>query len=82
MDTDEKLLISRTEDLFRLCDKYASARFSDFLDGAELVSIRDNVVIPFDYNVMFFGGFEVYFTFIASRHDLNCSKCSRQSSQI
>lgn len=57
MDADEKLLISKTEDLFRLCDKYASARFSDFLDGRELVTIRDNVVIPFDYNVMFFGGF-------------------------
>lgn len=57
MDADEKLLISKTEDLFRLCDKYASARFSDFLDGRELVTIRDNVIIPFDYNVMFFGGF-------------------------
>lgn len=57
MDSDEKLLISKTEDLFRLCDKYASARFSDFLDGSELRTIRDNVVIPFDYNVMFFGGF-------------------------
>lgn len=57
MDADEKLLISRTEDLFRLCDKYASARFSDFLDGAELATIYDNAVIPFDYNVMYFGGF-------------------------
>ena len=57
MDAPDKLLISKTEDLFRLCDKYASARFSDFLDGAELVSVKENVVFPFDYNVEFFGGF-------------------------
>ncbi len=57
METDDKLLISKTEDLFELCDKYASPRFSDFLDGAQLALIRDNVVFPCDFNVMFFGGF-------------------------
>ncbi len=57
MNTDEKLLISKTEDLFRLCDKYSSARFSDFLDGAELATIEDKVVFPFDYNVLIYGGF-------------------------
>ena len=57
MNTDEKLLISKTEDLFRLCDKYSSARFSDFLDGDELATVEDKVVFPFDYNVLVYGGF-------------------------
>lgn len=57
MEADEKLLLSKTEDLFRLCDKYASPRFSDFLDGAELALVYDKAVIPYDYNVMFYGGF-------------------------
>lgn len=58
MDNDEKILVSKTEDLFRLCEKYATPRFSDFLDGREQLTIRENVVFPFDYNVMFFGGFD------------------------
>ncbi len=57
MELDEKLLLKKTEDLFRLCDKYSTARFSDFLDGGELAVIEDKAVIPFGYNVMFFGGF-------------------------
>ncbi len=57
MDTPEKLLLSRTEDLFRLCDKYATARFSDFLDGAELAVIADKAVIPYNYNVAYYGGY-------------------------
>ncbi len=57
MDNDEKLLISKAEDLTRLCDKYAVPRFSDFLDGAELATIRDKAIIPYNYNVMYFGGF-------------------------
>ena len=58
MEADDKLLISKTEDLFKLCDKYASPRFSDFLDGAQLAVIRDNVVFPCDFKVHFFGGFD------------------------
>lgn len=58
MEFDEKILIAKTEDLFVLCDKYCSVRFSDFLDGAELALIEDKVVIPCGYNVMFFGGFD------------------------
>lgn len=57
MDTNEKLLCARAEDLFSLCDKYCSARFSDFLDGREQAVIHDNVVFQHGYNVMFFGGF-------------------------
>lgn len=58
MNSDEKLLISKVGDLFRLCDKYAAAQFSDFLDGAELATVREKAVIPYDYNVMFYGGFD------------------------
>lgn len=55
---DKKILLSRTNDLFKLCDKYASPRFSQFLDGAEIADIRDNIHFPYGYNVMFWGGFE------------------------
>ena len=58
METSDKLLISKTEDLFKLCDKYASPRFSDFLDGAELRVIKEKVFFPADYNVVFYGGFD------------------------
>lgn len=44
--------------MFKLCDKYASPRFSQFLDGAEIADIRDNIHFPYGYNVMFWGGFE------------------------
>lgn len=57
MDAQEKLLISKTEDLFSLCEKYAAPRFSGFLDGAEQAIIADNVIFPCDYNVLLFGGF-------------------------
>ena len=57
MDTDEKLLLSKTDDLFRLCNKYATARFSDFLDGAELSIIDDKTVMPFDCNIAYYGGY-------------------------
>ena len=56
MDIDEKLLLSKTDDLFRLCNKYATARFSDFLDGAELSIIDDKTVMPFDCNIAYYGG--------------------------
>lgn len=44
--------------MFALCGKYASARFSQFLDGGEAADIRDNVHFPYGYNVMFWGGFD------------------------
>ncbi|MGN0182526.1 MAG: RNA-binding protein [Candidatus Ornithomonoglobus sp.] len=55
---DDKLLIARTEDLFSLCDKYCCARFSDFLDGAEQAVISDNLVFPYGYNTLLYGGFD------------------------
>lgn len=58
MTPADKLLTAKTEDLFKLCDKYCSPRFSDFLDGAEQAVIRDEVVFPVDYNVAVYGGFD------------------------
>lgn len=57
-DRNDKLLLARTADLFRLCDKYACARFSDFLDGAEQAVIVDSGAVQYGYNVLMFGGFE------------------------
>ena len=57
-DNSDKLLLARTADLFRLCGKYACARFSDFLDGAEQAVIEDSHAIEYGYNTMLFGGFE------------------------
>lgn len=53
---ENKLLIPRIDDLFRLCDKYACARFSPFLDGGEIAEIEDSYVMPYGCNVMWFGG--------------------------
>lgn len=57
MTDGDKLLAAKTEDLFRLCEKYAEPRFSAFLDGGEAAFIEDSVVFPFGFNTMFFGGF-------------------------
>ena len=56
MTDSDKLLLAKTEDLVRLCDKYAAAVFSDFLDGGEIAAIRDGFYFPCGYNFMFFGG--------------------------
>lgn len=56
-EQNDKLLLAKTADLFRLCEKYACARFSDFLDGAEQAVIEDSGIVPFGFNVMLFGGF-------------------------
>lgn len=58
MNYDKKLLTAKAEDLFDLCDKYSSARFSDFLDGAEQAIINKEFIIPYGYNVMLYGGFD------------------------
>lgn len=58
MESQDKLLVSKTEDLFSLCDKYSQSRFSGFLDGGEQAVIHDNVFFPCDYNVIFYGGFD------------------------
>ncbi len=58
MDSDDKLLTAKAEDLFSLCGKRCCAQFSDFLDGAEQAVITDRVIFPFGYHVMLFGGFD------------------------
>lgn len=58
MNSDDKLLAAKTEDLFSLCGRRCCAQFSDFLDGAEQAVIADNVVFPYGYNTMLFGGFD------------------------
>lgn len=58
MNTDKKLLLAKTEDLFTLCDKHCEAKFSSFLDGAETAVIEDDFSVPYGYNTMFFGGYE------------------------
>lgn len=53
---EKKILISRTDDLFSMCEKYAKARFSPFLDGGELAYLEDNYIIRAGFNVKLFGG--------------------------
>lgn len=54
--TTNKILLSKTKDLFRLCEKYSTERFSAFMDGGELAFIEDNVTFPYGFNIMLFGG--------------------------
>ena len=58
METADKILLSRINDIFRLCEKYSCERFSPFLDGGEIAVIEDNMHFPYGFNTMYFGGFE------------------------
>lgn len=58
MEASDKLLISKINDLFRLCEKHSCAKFSAFLDGGEIAVIQDNLIFPYGFNTMFFGGFD------------------------
>lgn len=53
---EEKLLIARVNDLFRLCEKNASAKFTNFLNENEQSVIREE--FSYNENCMFFGGYE------------------------
>lgn len=57
MDTDDRLLIAKTEDLFVMCEKHCAAKFSSFLSGGELALIEDKLNIPYGFNTMIFGGY-------------------------
>lgn len=57
MTDKDKLLGAKAEDLFRLCSKHASPKFSAFLDGGEAAYLEDNFRMPYGFNTMFFGGF-------------------------
>lgn len=54
---EKKELISRINDLYKLCEKHASAKFSHFLNENEIVIIKDNAINQNGFNVRFFGGY-------------------------
>lgn len=56
-EQDKKLLTAKIEDLFGLCEKYCEPRFSDFLDGAEQAAVNREVLFPYGFGVMIYGGF-------------------------
>lgn len=58
MNSEEKLLVAKINDLFRLCDKYQTPQFSDFLNEAECEIIKKNIGDSLGYNCCFFGGYE------------------------
>lgn len=58
MTAEEKLITAKVEDLFDLCDKYSSEKFSSFLDGGELAVVEDNVKFPYGFNTMLWGGYK------------------------
>jgi RNA-binding protein YlmH len=58
LTAEEKLLLAKVEDLFRLCDKYSAPQFSAFLNEAEKAFIEKNVGVRMGYNSCFFGGYD------------------------
>lgn len=55
---EEKLLIAKIDDLYKKCDKYASAVFSAFLDPASQAIVAEKCGSRVGYNVKMFGGFD------------------------
>ena len=55
---DTKLILAKTDDLFKLCQRRSEAVFSDFLDGGERALIEDSFRMPYGYNTLFFGGYD------------------------
>lgn len=58
MNEEEKLLIAKTQDLFRLCDKHCTAQFSFFLNEAQIALIQKEIGAKLGYNCRYFGGYE------------------------
>ena len=56
MNDDDKLLLARTEDMYRLCDKYSAARFSHFYNEAQADTVF-TISQRVGYNTCFFGGY-------------------------
>ncbi|MGN0107051.1 MAG: RNA-binding protein [Hominilimicola sp.] len=56
---DSKLIKAKIGDLFDLCGKHCEAKFSSFLDGGEIALIEDEFHIPYGYNTMLFGGYDM-----------------------
>lgn len=57
MSGEEKLLLSKCEDLFSKCDKYQMPCFSQFLNETERAFIEKEVFARVGYNCSFFGGY-------------------------
>ena len=57
MTSEEKLIVAKTEDLYRLCDKHVKQQFSVFLNEAEQAFIKNNNGERIGYNSCFFGGY-------------------------
>lgn len=58
MNNEEKLLTAKTEDLFRLCDKYCEPQFSFFLNEAEKAFLKREVGNRYGFNCCYFGGYD------------------------
>ena len=55
---EEKLLLARAEDMFRLCERYAAPRFSGFLDEGEQAILCRGMNVPVGLEIEWFGGKE------------------------
>ncbi len=58
MTSLENLLLKKTEDLYRLCDKHQKPQFSAFLNEAEKALLMSNIGERVGYNSCFFGGYD------------------------
>ncbi|MBE7044241.1 MAG: RNA-binding protein [Ruminococcaceae bacterium] len=57
MQNEEKLLLAKTEDLFRLCQRSAEEKFSDFLDGSQQVMAEEFCRTRADCGSLLWGGY-------------------------
>lgn len=57
MNDLDKLLIAKTNDMYRLCDKHCTPQFSYFLNEAEQALIKNEIGNKYGYNCCYFGGF-------------------------
>lgn len=58
MNNEEKFLTAKTEDLFRLCEKYCEPQFSFFLNEAEQALIKREIGDRYGFNCRYFGGYD------------------------
>lgn len=56
MTDNDKLLCAKIADLYKKCERNCAPAFSDFLDGAEQCTVRENCFSA-GFNTEFFGGF-------------------------
>ncbi len=58
MTFEEKLLIAKTNDLYKLCQKYQTPQFSTFLNEAQIALVKENAGAMPGFECKFFGGYE------------------------